>query len=132
MASTSEPESDDMEVGVDINETVQSNLTPSEGIAQRTKHSLRPSIGRTNGIAFIETVPLVFPALDTLAGNNSQEAKAKREKLKHEANFTDEYFDRRAQAKYVCGLYSSCSHSFNSFSSFPYFEVHVVADVLTL
>jgi hypothetical protein len=117
-----------MEAGVDINETVQSKPTPSEGIAQRTKHSLRPSIGRTNGVAFIETVLLVFPALE----NNSQEAKAKREKLKHAANFTSEYFDRLAQAKYVCGLYSSCSHSFNSFSYFPYFEVHVVADVLTL
>ena len=106
MVLTWEPESDDMEIGVNINETIQSNLTSSEGIVQRTKHSLRPSIGKTNGVAFTETAPLVFPALDTLAGNNSQEAKTK-EKLKHVVNFTGEYFDRRAQAKYVCGLYSS-------------------------
>lgn len=107
MVLTWEPESDDMEIRVNINETIQSNLTPSEGIAQKTKHSLRPSMDKANGVAFTETAPLVFPALDTLAGNNSQEAKTKKEKLKHAANFTSEYFDRRVQAKYVCCLCSS-------------------------
>jgi hypothetical protein len=113
MVLTWEPECDDTEIGVNINETIQSNLTAPEGIAQKTKHSLRPSMGKTNGAAFTETAPLVFPALDTLAGNKSQEAKAKREKLKHAAS---EYFDRRAQAKYVRGLYSS--HSLPSIHSF--------------
>ena len=102
MVLTWNPESNDMEVGVNINETIQSNLTPPAGIAQKTKHSLRPSMGTTNGIAFTETAPLVFPALDALAGNSSQEAKTQKEKLKSAANFTSEYFDRRAQAKYVC------------------------------
>ncbi|KAI9736969.1 MAG: hypothetical protein M1834_000558 [Cirrosporium novae-zelandiae] len=101
MVLTWNPESDDMEVGVNINETIQSNLTPPEGIAQKTKHSLRPSMGNTNGVAFTETAPLVFPSLDALAGNNSQEAKTQKEKLKSAANFTSEYFDRRAQAKYA-------------------------------
>jgi hypothetical protein len=73
-------------------------------------------MGKTNGVAFTETAPLVFPALDTLAGTIVREAKTKREKLKHAANFTSEYFERRAQAKYVCGLYSSLSPSFSSFS----------------
>jgi hypothetical protein len=107
MVLTWNPESDDMEVGVNINETIHSNLTPPEGIAQKTMHSLRPSMGNTSGVAFTETAPLVFPALDTLAGNDSQEAKTQKEKLKHAANFTSDYFDRRAQAKYVCGLYPS-------------------------
>ncbi|KAL7274224.1 hypothetical protein RUND412_002880 [Rhizina undulata] len=101
MVLTWNPESDDMEVGVNINETIHSNLAPPAGIAQKTKHSLRPSMGKTNGVAFTETAPLVFPALDTLAGNNSQEAKTQKEKLKNAANFTSEYFDRRAQAKYA-------------------------------
>ena len=101
MVLTWNPESADMEVGVNINETIQSNLSPPEGIAQKTKHSLRPSMGNTNGVAFTETAPLVFPALDSLVGNSSQEAKTYKEKLKHAANFTSEYFDRRAQAKYV-------------------------------
>jgi hypothetical protein len=120
MVLTWEPESDDMEVGVNINETIQSNLTPPEGIAQRTKHSLRPSMGKTNGVAFTETAPLVFPALDALAGSNSQEAETKKEKLKRAAHFTSEYFDRRAQAKYVCGLYSSRPlPSIHSLFTFP-------------
>jgi hypothetical protein len=119
MVLTWEPESDDMEVGVNINETIQSNLTPPEGIAQRTKHSLRPSMGKTNGVAFTETAPLVFPALDALAGSNSQEAETKKEKVKHAANFTSEYFDRRAQAKYVCGLSSRPLPSIHSLFTFP-------------
>jgi hypothetical protein len=61
-------------------------------------------MGNTNGIAFTETAPLVFPALDHLATQNSQEAKTKKEKLKHAANFTSGYFDRRAQAKFVCTI----------------------------
>jgi hypothetical protein len=105
MVLTWNPDSADMEVGVNINETIHSNLTPPEGIAQKTTHSLRPSMGKTNGVAFTETAPLVFPALDALAGNNSQEAITQKEKLKHAANFTNEYFDRRAQAKHVCFLF---------------------------
>jgi hypothetical protein len=106
MVLTWNPESADMEVGVNLNETIHSNITPPEGIVQKTKHSLRPSMGNTNGVAFMETAPLVFPALDTLAGNNSQEAKTQMEKVKRAWNFTGEYFDRRAQAKYV-GFLSS-------------------------
>lgn len=104
MVLTWKPESDDMEVGVNINETIHSNLTPPEGIAKKTKHSLRPSMGKTNGVAFTETAPLVFPALDHLDGQNTQEAKTQKEKLKSAANFTNDYFDRRAQAKYVCSF----------------------------
>ena len=59
-------------------------------------------MGKTNGVAFTETAPLVFPALDKLDGNNSAEAKTQKEKLKHAASFAGEYFDRRAQAKFVC------------------------------
>jgi hypothetical protein len=83
-------------------------------------------MGKTHGVAFTETAPLIFPALDTLAGNNSQEAKTKKEKLKHAANFTGEYFDRRAQAKYVCGLHSFPLPSVHPLFYFPYFELHVV------
>lgn len=102
MVLTWNPESAEMEVGVNINETIHSNLAPPEGIAQKTKHSLRPSMGNTNGVAFTETAHLVFPELDTLAGNNSQEAKTQKEKMIRALSFTGDYFDRRAQAKYVC------------------------------
>jgi hypothetical protein len=97
------PETDSTEVGVNINETIHQNQTPPEGIA-KVKHSFRPSMGNTNGVAFTETAPLVFPALDKLDGSNSAEAKTQKEKLKNAASFAGEYFDRRAQAKFVCSL----------------------------
>jgi hypothetical protein len=68
---------------------------------QKTKHSLRPSMGKTNGVAFTETAPLIFPALDHLAGSHSEEAKTQKEKLLHAKSFASEYFDRRAQAKHA-------------------------------
>jgi hypothetical protein len=117
-----------MEIGVNINETIQSNPTPPEGIAQKAKHSLRPPIGKTNGVAFTETAPFVLPALDILAGNNSQEAKTKKEKLKHAANFTSEYFDRRGAGEICMRSLFFPFPSFNSFSLlyFSYFELHVL------
>lgn len=101
MVLTWNPESDDIEVGINLNETIGKNITPPEGIVQKTKHSLRPSMGNTNGVAFTETAPLIFPALDSLAGNHSQEATTQKEKLQHAKSFAAEYFDRRAQAKHA-------------------------------
>jgi hypothetical protein len=101
MVLTWDPESTDMEVGVNINATIHSNLTPPAGLA-KISHSLKPSMGKTNGVAFTETAPLVFPDLDHLNGQENTEAKTTKEKLAHMTKFTGEYFDRRAQAKYVC------------------------------
>jgi len=101
MVLTWDPESTDMEVGVNINATIHSNLTPPAGLA-KIGHSLRPSMGKTNGVAFTETAPLVFPDLDHLNGQENAEAKTTKEKLAHMTKFTGEYFDRRAQAKHVC------------------------------
>jgi hypothetical protein len=83
MVLTWNPETDATEVGININDMIHQNQTPPEGIA-KVKHSFRPSMGNTNGVAFTETAPLVFPALDKLDGNDSAE-----------------YFDRRAQAKFA-------------------------------
>jgi hypothetical protein len=94
------PETDATEVGININETIHKNLTPPEGIA-KVKHNYKPSMGSTNGVAFTETAPLVFPALDKLEDDHSGEAKTTKEKIKSAKGFAGEYFDRRAQAKYV-------------------------------
>jgi hypothetical protein len=69
MVLTWDPESQDLEVGVNtaaVDSLISSNIKPPEGIAQKTIHSLRPSMGKTNGVAFTETAPLVFPKLDEL------------------------------------------------------------------
>ena len=86
---------------MNINETIKQNLTPPKGIA-KVKHSLRTSMANTNGVISTETAPLVFPVLDKLDSDNSQEAKSQKEKLKRAAGFTGEYFDRRdRQNSYV-------------------------------
>ena len=103
MVLTWNPETPELEVGVNVNDVIQQNLTPPEGIA-KVKHSMRTSMANTHGVVFTETAPLVFPALDRFARSNSQEAKSQKEKLKRAAGFTGEYFDRRAQAKFVCSL----------------------------
>jgi hypothetical protein len=101
MVLTWTPETDATEVGININEKIHQNLTPPEGLAKVVRN-FSPSMGRTNGVAFTETAPLVFPALDKLDDNHSGEAKTVKNKMKGAMGFTGEYFDRRAQAKFVC------------------------------
>lgn len=101
MVLTWNPETDALEVGINVNETIHQNLTPPEGLAKVVRN-YKPSMGKTNGVAFTETAPLVFPTLDKLDDNHSKEAKTTKEKMKAAMGFTGEYFDRRAQAKFVC------------------------------
>lgn len=95
------PESVDMKIGVNLNETISKNLSAPEGFVQKAKHSLRPSMGNTNGVPFAESAPLVFPELDSLAANNHHGSKTTKEKFVRAREFVAEYFDRRAQAKYA-------------------------------
>jgi hypothetical protein len=101
MVLTWNPDSDSTHVSVDINETVTSNLHEKSSILSTSKNSLRPSMGNTNGLPFTETAPLVFPALDKLDRDQTSESKGIKDKLKNMYAFTGDYFDRRAQAKYV-------------------------------
>jgi hypothetical protein len=107
MVLTWNPDSDQTHVSVNINETIAANVDTHQSLFSSSKNSLRPSMGNTNGIPFTQTAPLVFPGLDSLDLDPSHEAKTVKEKIKHTANFCGDYFDRRAQAKYVCLL----SHS---------------------
>lgn len=107
MVLTWDPESPGLEVGVNtaaVDSMIASNVKPPEGIAQKTVHALRPSMGKTQGVAFTETAPLVFPKLDELnaRSQNNAEERSTKEKLKGGTKFVGDYFDRRAQAKYVC------------------------------
>ena len=101
MVLTWDPESADLEVGVNINQTIHSTMTPPQGVAQKTEHGSRPSMGDTNSVAFTETAPLIFPGLNLLETNQSAEAQTKIEKLKSAKGFASEYFDKRAQARHV-------------------------------
>lgn len=99
---------------VDITSTISNRvaLQSSSSRTQRIADQFSSSNGNTYGdIQFPEVAPLIFPALDELADQTSEEAATKREKLKLAKNFTSEYFDRRAVAKYVSifpGLNLTC------------------------
>ena len=101
MILTWNPALDTTHVSVDLNTTVATNLDGKSSMFSKSKNSLRPSMGNTNGIPFTQTAPLVFPALDELNKDGSNEAQGVKDKLKRMSSFTGDYFDRRAQAKYV-------------------------------
>jgi hypothetical protein len=104
------PESSETHTSVNITSTISSSLnTTGSGLGQKLKNNLRVSSGNTYGdLEFPETAPLIFPGLDSLAAQTGEEAVRKRDKLKKGQNFVEEYWDRRAQAKYVCtSLYDS-------------------------
>jgi len=106
MVLTWNPDSPGFEVGVNataVDSMIASNIQAPEGIAQKTVHKLRPSMGNTAGVAFMETAPLVFPKLDELNARSQSctEEKSTKEKLKSATGFVGDYFDRRAQAAYV-------------------------------
>lgn len=68
----------------------------------KAKHKFQTSSGNTYGdFSFPEAAPLIFPELETLAVQTGEEAVRKRDKLKRAKNFTSDYMDRRARAKYV-------------------------------
>lgn len=102
------PESDQHSDTIDITSTISNRvaLQASSSRTQRITDQFLPSNGDTYGdIEFPEVAPLVFPALDQLADQTGEEAAGKREMLKKAKNFTAEYFDRRAVAKYVRPLF---------------------------
>jgi hypothetical protein len=114
MVLTWNPESDQTHLSVDINETIAANVDTRQSLFSSSKNSLRPSMGNTNGIPFTHTAPLIFPHLDSLDMDPSHEAKTVKEKVSHMGNFCGDYFDRRAQAKYVCLLYPSIFRVYSS------------------
>ena len=72
---------------------------------EKIKKNFRSSSGNTYGeLEFPEVAPLIFPALDKLAEQTGEEGVRKRDKLKKKAKFVDEYWDKRARAKFVSHL----------------------------
>lgn len=105
LVMTWNPESDRRSDTIDITSTISSRVTAESSISrtQKLKDQFSTSNGNTYGdVVFPEAAPLVFPALDDLADQTGEDAATKMQKLKKAKNFTSEYFDRRAVAKYVC------------------------------
>ncbi|KAF4624592.1 hypothetical protein G7Y89_g13578 [Cudoniella acicularis] len=92
------PESSETYTSVDTTTNIAkaSNLS-SPSFLQKLKTSNGNSYG---DCCFQETAPLIFPGLDAIDADPSNEAKGKREKLKRGMAFAADYSDRRARATY--------------------------------
>ncbi|RFU28619.1 hypothetical protein B7463_g7727, partial [Scytalidium lignicola] len=105
LVMTWNPESDAKETSVNLATTISTSINEhdsSQSGMSKLKHNLKRSNGNTYGeLDFPDTAPLIFPGLDKLQEQTSEEAKSKRDKLKKTKKFVSEYYDRRAQAEYA-------------------------------
>ncbi|KPM36584.1 hypothetical protein AK830_g9993 [Neonectria ditissima] len=90
---TYNPDAAEIEKQSSMSLTIATSLNPS-GMGKIT-HKLRSSSGE---VEFPESAPLVFPALDDLDDQQSQEAKTKKVNISGARQYVDEYYDKRAQA----------------------------------
>ena len=102
LVMTWSPESSETSTAFDLTSTIsvksKSNPSGPSNFAKRFSNSS----GKTYAdMEFPKVAPLIFPALDNLAEQRGENAARKRDKLKKKANFVDDYWDKRAQAKYV-------------------------------
>ena len=87
---------------VDLSATISSALHSKQSTVGKVKNNLKSSSGSSYGeIELPAAAELVFPALDDLAAVEGGEAEGKRKNMKKSKVFVEEYFDRRARAKFV-------------------------------
>lgn len=99
---TYKPDSTATHASVDITQTISSSLTPASSNMRQTFKNMRLSSGKTYGeLELPEAAPLIFPALESIASDPTEEGIKKQNKLKGSYKFVADYFDRRAQAQYA-------------------------------
>jgi hypothetical protein len=99
---TYKPDASSVHETLDINKAISNYITPAEGKMKAFGQNMRLSSGKTYGeMELPEAAPLIFPALDRVADDNSAEGVKKQTKLKSTQKFVSDYFDRRAQAQYA-------------------------------
>lgn len=95
------PASDSPSSTVDIASTITSSIASKNSNIGKIKHNLKSSSGTTyNELDVLEPAPLIFPVLDMQKREN-EEAGKRRKNIENGKRFVDEYYDRRAQAKFV-------------------------------
>ena len=114
---------------MDAKENRQEKKNKMNDMKEKMKQ-LRIVSGETHGEAEmpVTCAPLVFPALDAVVavafteegGNKGSVADSIKAKSKETSKFVNDYFDRRAQAVYVC----SQSSQFDTF--FSYLQNHML------
>jgi hypothetical protein len=99
------PETSDARTAVDF-EGMAAKVMEKDG---NPLASLRKSNGKTYGeFQWPETAPLIYPALDDLAGTTDGGMQAKKSSLQKKRRFVEDYMDRRAQAKFVSDWLQPC------------------------
>ena len=98
---TYDPESDSPSSTIDIASTITSSIASKDSNIGKIKHQLQSSSGTTyNELDVLKPAPLIFPALD-MQKREGEETGNKRKKIENGKRFVGEYYDRRAQAKFV-------------------------------
>ncbi|TVY83711.1 hypothetical protein LSUE1_G002573 [Lachnellula suecica] len=93
---TFKPESSQIYGPVNLLQSI--NTASSSGWSKK----LRVFSGKTHGeMQMPESAPLIFPALDSIVYDNTEEGFKKQIKMKKSGKFVADYFDRRAQAEYA-------------------------------
>lgn len=102
LVMTWSPESSETSSAFDLTSTISSKSKSNPSGPSNFAKKFSNSSGKTYAdMEFPEVAPLIFPALDNLAKQQGEDAARKRDKLKKKAKFVDDYWDKRAQAKYV-------------------------------
>lgn len=85
-----------------VTSVAMDNVASNEQIGARsTFEKFRGGADTTRGnIHFPDAAPLVFPILDTVSESADGGSQTLRAKMKDSMRFTNDYFDRRARAKY--------------------------------
>lgn len=108
LVMTWSPESSEISSTFDLTTTISGKSKPSSSGPLKFAKKFSNSSGETSAdMEFPEVAPLIYPALDNLAEQEGEEAVRMRDKLKKKGKFVDDYWDRRAQAKYVSAVFQS-------------------------
>ncbi|CAF9928109.1 hypothetical protein IMSHALPRED_007387 [Imshaugia aleurites] len=103
LVMTWSPESSETSSTIDLTSTIfaKSHSNNNKGASKLAKKFSNSSGKSYANMEIPEVAPLIYPALDKLAEQQGEDAVRKRDKLKKKANFVDDYWDKRAQAKYI-------------------------------
>lgn len=86
---------------VDVSQTIMKSLTSSNSKTKEQMSKLKSSKGKTHGeIEMPEAAPLIFPGLDKV--EDIDEKGKPKGGMKKTGEFVANYYDKRAQAKFVC------------------------------
>ena len=102
LVMTWSPESSATSNTFDLTSKITAKAKPNPSGPLHIVKRFSSSSGKTYAdMEFPEVAPLIYPALDNLAEQQSEEAARKRDQLKKKGKFVGDYWDKRAQAKYV-------------------------------